>query len=113
MSLEEMMEFDCSKDFVVFPNLQRVSLLANNIVPPLRLFIRRIMEQYLICIINAVINPHSQSVSISRSTEILGFTNHLDDDETAETVEQDDNDDETAAIEEMEKPFVFSDQPTR
>ncbi|CAN6857544.1 unnamed protein product [Brassica oleracea var. botrytis] len=37
---------------------------------------RRIMEQYLICIIIAVINPHSQSVSSSRSTEILGFTNH-------------------------------------
>lgn len=36
-----------------------------------------------------------------------------DDDETAETVEQNDNDDETAVIEEMEKPFVFSDQPTR
>ncbi|KAH0902217.1 hypothetical protein HID58_041720, partial [Brassica napus] len=73
MSLKEMMEFDYSKDFVVCPKPKRISLLANNVVLPLRLFIRRIMEQYLICIIIAVINPHSQSVSISRSTEILGL----------------------------------------
>ncbi|KAF2585744.1 hypothetical protein F2Q70_00035054 [Brassica cretica] len=57
----------------ICPKPKRVSLLANNVVLPLRLFIRRIMEQYLICIIIAVINPHSQSVSISRSTEILGL----------------------------------------
>ncbi|KAF3598625.1 hypothetical protein F2Q69_00033958 [Brassica cretica] len=80
------------------------------------------MEQYLICIIIAVINPHSQSVSISRSTEILGLLIITvlriipkDNDETVETVEQDDDDDddddETAAIEDMEKPSVISDQP--
>ncbi|WZZ36286.1 hypothetical protein YC2023_019687 [Brassica napus] len=100
MSLEEMMEFDCSKDFVVFPNLQRVSLLANNIRTPF-------------CECNGVINftRYHSVVSIRQLTT----QNNLqkDDDETAETVEQNDNDDETAVIEEMEKPFVFSDQPTR
>lgn len=37
---EEIIEFDCSKDFVVCPKPQRISLFANNVVFPLKLFIK-------------------------------------------------------------------------